>query len=221
MLALHTDHPQNRYFALIITCVNSSAARFTYRPQLEAISSTLIVATIDCILLLRVWILFGKSRRLLYFMVPLISVEIGVMFFIVEATIMSEDKYLHVGPFITGCYPPQTLPKDFTLYPIPSLVVASTMFAMTIYNCKMRLGHSFHLRNTMPIVNLFLRDGIFWFMAVVAVIPPQILIWAVARPTLSELLIIPSIAVYSIIGARVILNIMEIMNVHHELVIVA
>jgi hypothetical protein len=38
---------------------------------------------------------------------------------------------------------------------------------MTVYNCNARLGASFKTRNAMPLVNLFLRDGIFWFLAVV------------------------------------------------------
>ncbi|KAJ7121431.1 hypothetical protein C8R44DRAFT_876836 [Mycena epipterygia] len=101
------------------------------------------------------------------------------------------------------------VPKFFILYLIPSLVVSFTMFVMTIYNCHARLGLTLHSRNAMPLVNLFLRGGIYWFLAVVAVNPPQIILWAVGRLTLTELLIIPSIVVYSIIGSRILLNIME------------
>ncbi|KAJ6612550.1 hypothetical protein B0H10DRAFT_2052091 [Mycena sp. CBHHK59/15] len=139
------------------------------------------------------------------------AVEIGAMFFVSIFTITNANKYVHVGPLIRGCYS-LTVPKFFTLYPVPSLVVTFTMFIMTVHNCKTRLGIRYHSRNAMPIVNLFLRDGIYWFLAVVAVNPPQIILWAVARPTLTELLIIPSIVVYSIIGSRVLLNIMEIMS---------
>jgi hypothetical protein len=83
------------------------------------------------------------------------------------------------------------------------------MFVMTVYNCKTRLGLDFSSRNTMPLVNLFLRDGIYWFLAIVgswipchiqhafmfngnlflAVNPPQIILWSVARATLTELLV--------------------------------
>ncbi|KAJ6571396.1 hypothetical protein B0H19DRAFT_1255378 [Mycena capillaripes] len=204
---LSSNRPQNRYFTLIITCCGIYT-------QFEGVSSTLIVATVDVILLLRVWILFGKSRNLLYFLVPLMTVEIGVMLFIAIFTINEANKYVHVGTFLSGCYS-LTVPKFFTLYPVPSLVVHETftMFVMTVHNCKTRLGATLKGRNTMslvnntmPLVNLFLRDGIYWFLAVVAVNPPQIIIWAVARPTLTELLIIPSIVVYSIIGSRVLLN---------------
>ncbi|KAJ7489645.1 hypothetical protein B0H11DRAFT_1912651 [Mycena galericulata] len=159
--------------------------------QFEGASSTLIVLTIDIILLFRVWILFAKSRRLMYFLVPLMCVEIGVMFLISVFAIMGAD----------------TRPKFFTLYLIPSLIVSFIMFIMTMYNCKTRLDLSFSSRNTMPLVDLFLRDGIFWFLAVFTVNLPQVILWAVARPTLTLLLLM----VYSIIGSRVLLNIMEVM----------
>ncbi|KAJ7691025.1 hypothetical protein B0H17DRAFT_1201370 [Mycena rosella] len=188
----------------------------------EGVSSTLIIATVDVILLMRVWILFAKSSRLLYILAPMMLVEIGIMFFIAAFTILHSNQYVHIGPILPGCYS-TTVPKYFTLYPVPSLVVTFTMFILTVYNCTMRLGLSFTSRNAMPLVNLFLRDGVYWFLAVVAVNPPQIIIWAVARPTLTEILIIPSIVVYSIIGSRVLLNIMEIMAigvVHHQIVTV-
>ncbi|KAJ7121432.1 hypothetical protein C8R44DRAFT_853061 [Mycena epipterygia] len=234
----------NRYFTLIITCINTSVILreiptdivcqiYTQVPlllpfgtyahhdhQFEGVSSTLIVAAVDVILLMRVWLLFGKSRRLLYFLIPLMLVEIGTMFFIAIFTINNANKYVHVGPLLPGCYS-FTVPKFFTFYPVPSLIVTFTMFLMTVHNCKTRLGSTFSSRNTMPLVNLFLRDGIYWFLAVVAVNPPQIIIWAVARPTLTEMLIIPSIVVYSIIGSRVLLNIMEMMAVgvvHHQII---
>ncbi|KAJ7131936.1 hypothetical protein C8R46DRAFT_1362562 [Mycena filopes] len=208
---------QNRYFTLIITCINTSVFLREMKTdevcgaytQFLGASATFIVASVDAILLLRVWILFGKSRRLIYFLVPLMTAELGAMFFLAAYTIKQANHYAHIGPVLSGCYS-LTVPKFFTLYPVPSLVVTSTMFVMTVHNCRARLG-TFRTRNGMPLVNLFLRDGIYWFLAVVAVNPPQIVLWAAARPTLTDLLIVPSIVVYSIIGSRVLLNIMEIM----------
>ncbi|KAJ7436800.1 hypothetical protein B0H11DRAFT_2109238 [Mycena galericulata] len=200
----------NRYFALAITCALNQVPITQFLvlvreiktdkiyTQFEGVSSTLVVLTVDIILLLRVWILFVKSRRLMYFLVPLMCGS----FFISVFTIMHADS----APVLPGCY---SLTSKTTK--------SFTMFVMTVYNCKTRLGLSFRSRNAMPIVNLFLRDGIFWFLAVVAVNPPQIIIWAAARPTLTELLIM----VYSIIGSRVLLNIMEVMSVgvaHHQVV---
>ncbi|KAJ7453507.1 hypothetical protein FB451DRAFT_669936 [Mycena latifolia] len=104
--------------------------------------------------------------------------------------------------------------KYLMLYAAPSVVITFVMFVVTVYNCTTRLGLglSFSSRNTMPLMNLFLRDGIYWFLAVVVVSLPQFILWAVGRPTLAEVLIIPSVVVYSIIGSRVLLNIKEIMT---------
>ncbi|KAJ7770018.1 hypothetical protein B0H16DRAFT_1715646 [Mycena metata] len=238
----------NRYFTLIITCINTSVFLREMKTdksdddhdphsltpscqiytQFLGCSATFIVASVDAILLLRVWILFGKSRRLVYFLVPLMTAELGAMFFIAAYTIQHADQYVHAAPErvlfargskilhslsspVPGGSPSLFYPKnaEFKL----TLYKTFTMFVMTVHNCRVRLGATFRTRNnTMPLVHLFLRDGIYWFLAVVAVNPPQIIIWAVARPTLTDLLIIPSIVVYSIIGSRVLLNIMEIMT---------
>ncbi|KAJ7101375.1 hypothetical protein B0H15DRAFT_410140 [Mycena belliarum] len=178
--------------------------------QFEGISATLVVATIDLILLMRVWVLFGKSRRLLYFLVPTMTAEIAMMLFIAIMSNNHANRNVHIGPILPGCYS-TTVPRYIAFYPVPSLVVTSIMSLMTLYNCAKRLAPRWR-GFSMPIVELFLRDGIYWFIAVLAINPPQLIIWAAARPTLTEVLIIPGSVVYSIIGSRVLLNIMEIMS---------
>ncbi|KAJ7274642.1 hypothetical protein C8J57DRAFT_235305 [Mycena rebaudengoi] len=211
----------NRYLTLAITCISTSVlVREVKTDQVfcqiytlaQGVASTLIVATVDIILLLRVWILFRKSRMLLYILLPFIFIEIATMFIIAIVTILESSHYVHSGPLIKGCYS-LIVPTIFAFYPVPSFVVTFIMFVMTLYNCKSRHGVTLTSRNRMPLVSLFLRDGIFWFLGIVAVNPPQILMFAFARRSLIELLLIPSIVVYSIIGSRVLLNIMEAMNV--------
>ncbi|KAJ7488126.1 hypothetical protein FB451DRAFT_1226488 [Mycena latifolia] len=180
--------------------------------QFTSISSTVIITTIDIILILRVWILFGKSRRLLYILISMMLVELCIMFLIAVLN-TRPVPFVHIGAILPGCYALRA-PSFLTFYAVPSLILTSVMFVMTVYNCTTRLGFrlNFSSRNTMPLIHLFLRDGIFWFLAVVAVNPPQLIVWAVGRPTLGELLIIPATVVYSIIGSRVLLNIKEIMT---------
>ncbi|KAJ7256349.1 hypothetical protein C8J57DRAFT_1721520 [Mycena rebaudengoi] len=230
----------NRYLTLAITCISTSVlVREVKTDQVcqiytlvQGVASTLIVATVDIILLLRVWILFRKSRMLLNILLPSIFIEIATMFTIAIVTILESSHYVHSGPLIKGCYS-LTVPTIFAFYPVPSFVVTFIMFVMTLYNCKSRHGVTLTSRNRMPLVSLFLRDGIFWFLGIVAVNPPQILMFAFARRSLIELLLMyvalwytneygrlklvntcsPSIVVYSIIGSRVLLNIMEAMNV--------
>ncbi|KAJ7691024.1 hypothetical protein B0H17DRAFT_1134043 [Mycena rosella] len=133
--------------------------------KLEGVTTTLIVATVDLILLLRQHTLRWDNKLMLFSTVEISSIQIDRL----------PD---HVNNLLVA------VPKYFTLYPAPSLVVvptrlkAFTMFVMTVHHCKSRLGASSYLRNAMPIVTLFLRDGIYWFLAAVAVNPPQIIMWA-------------------------------------------
>lgn len=59
---------------------------------------------------------------------------------------------------------PEAVPRLFTFYAVPYLLVAFLMFSMTLYKCSQ------HLRGTrfsrMPVVTLFLRDGVFLFMTI-------------------------------------------------------
>ncbi|KAJ7355689.1 hypothetical protein DFH08DRAFT_506031 [Mycena albidolilacea] len=69
-----------RYFTLLVLCVYISLMLKAERSDRlcgyfslgETIISTIIVVSADFVLILRVWILYGRSRRLLYFMVLLI-----------------------------------------------------------------------------------------------------------------------------------------------------
>ncbi|KAF7343835.1 hypothetical protein MSAN_01964700 [Mycena sanguinolenta] len=119
-------------------------------------------------------------------------------------------------PFITGCYSAGGLPSYFCLFATPSLILSFAMFCLTLYNCHAKLEISLLQihdvkRSWMPIATLFLRDGVYWFLAVLAVNPVQILLWQLAPITLSQVLMVPSMVVYSIIGSRVLLNMMDIL----------
>ncbi|KAJ6486505.1 hypothetical protein C8R47DRAFT_1320947 [Mycena vitilis] len=107
-----------------------------------------------------------------------------------------------------GMLPPWyvgNVPRYFAFYSVPVLVVSMTMFLMTVYKCgKTLLTHG---RAQMPIYNMFLRDGVFWFVVIFMTFIPEVVIWARARQSLAELLIAPGLAVTSIIGSRVLLNI--------------
>jgi hypothetical protein len=53
----------------------------------------------------------------------------------------------------------------FTFYAVPLLTIAVLMFCMTLYKCSQHLlGVGSAAR--MPVITLFLRDGVFFFFAV-------------------------------------------------------
>ncbi|KAF7333721.1 hypothetical protein MVEN_02328500 [Mycena venus] len=207
----------NRYFTLLALLIDTSVMLSPYKSDAayvsdnlryfntEAVSSTLILATVDFILVLRVWLLFEKARWLLYVLVPMIGLEILTMGLVSHYTIYTTKVFWPLGWPLTGCYPLGLVPRYFTFYSLPVLVVSATMFALTVYKCgKTLLTHG---RAQMPIYNLFLRDGVFWFVAIFMTFLPEVVIWAAARQSLAELMIAPGLAVTSIIGSRVLLNI--------------
>ncbi|KAJ7160383.1 hypothetical protein C8R46DRAFT_1223858 [Mycena filopes] len=204
----------NRYFTLVVLIVDAIVMlKLTHHPGMhqilpgrgEAVTSTIVLATVDFILVLRVWILYGKKRWLLYMLVPLIGLEIVTMAVVSHYTIASVKEYWALSWPLVGCYPHGNVPRYFAFYSVPVLVVSMVMFSMTCYKCgKTLLTHG---RAQMPIYNQFLRDGIFWFVAIFLTFIPEVVIWARARQSLAELLIAPGLAVTSIIGSRVLLNI--------------
>ncbi|KAF7377311.1 hypothetical protein MSAN_00151600 [Mycena sanguinolenta] len=138
----------------------------------------------------------------------MIIVEFGIMLGIITATVNSVREFVHVG-FIKGCYAQGTVPSYFSVFPIPSFIVSISMFIVTVQNCRRRIAVS-RPYNTHSIAMVFLRDGVLWFLVSALLAPPQIVLFAWGRPTLIQVLMLPSFAGFSIIGARVLLNMMEV-----------
>ncbi|KAF8997751.1 hypothetical protein BDQ17DRAFT_1544290 [Cyathus striatus] len=62
----------------------------------------------------------------------------------------------------------------------------------------------------MPVMMLFLRDGLFWFAVLFTLTLTQTIILTGDRVSLSQLLIGPTVAISAIIGSRVYLNILQV-----------
>ncbi|KAJ6517412.1 hypothetical protein C8R47DRAFT_1087228 [Mycena vitilis] len=214
----------NRYFSLVVSGICATVYLqhvndndlCTLYSRIRYLSSTIIILTVDFILMLRVWILFGKAKKLLFFIAPWLVVETAVMLVVGELAVQNAQTNIFV-PFVTGCYSLGGLPPYFFVFALPSLILGFVMFCLTVYNCHVRLEVSFTRihdvrQSWMPIATLFLRDGIYWFGAVIAVNPVQILLWQLAPVTLSQVLMVPSTVVYSIIGSRVLLNLMDLVS---------
>ncbi|KAJ7368860.1 hypothetical protein DFH08DRAFT_832481 [Mycena albidolilacea] len=187
---------QIRYFTLLVLSYESQFCQYFFFAQMG--SCTIIIISADLILVLRVWILYGKSKRFLYFIIPLLAglfpllpgITIGLF------TIKPLDSQL---PVLAGCYSLK-VPRLFTFYAVPSFLMAVVMFVMTLRKCGatiLALGSG-----RTPVIALFLRDGVFWFLALVLVSIVEIILWDRARPTLAQ---IPVILV-AVIGARIVLN---------------
>ncbi|KAJ7284455.1 hypothetical protein C8J57DRAFT_1669522 [Mycena rebaudengoi] len=126
------------------------------------------------------------------------AVSVGVF------TMIPLTHYVHVGPILRGCYALE-VPQYFTFYATPPFITAAVLFSMTLYKCGSTLL-SVGLGRT-PVITLFLRDGVFWFLALVLV---DIVLWHRGRVTLTEIPVVPTIGVIAVIGARVLLNIKKV-----------
>ncbi|KAJ7094292.1 hypothetical protein C8R44DRAFT_989689 [Mycena epipterygia] len=203
-----------RYFSLITVSIYASFMLREIKSDnscqsfllAEAVTSSLIGMTSDLILVLRVWVLYGKSRILLYFLLPLVVVEVIVMITVGVFTILPLGEYFHIGPIILGCYS-LNVPRYFKFYAVPFSFTSFLMFCMTLYKCGRTLLD--HRAVRMPLITLFLRDGVFWFLTIfgdlssiyvaqsdinafdgyAAVSMAELLLWARGRPSLAQAMV--------------------------------
>ncbi|KAJ6510865.1 hypothetical protein C8R45DRAFT_965420 [Mycena sanguinolenta] len=202
----------NRYFSLFALSfdaffyVHSTASNNTCEAflQVQGLAATIIVGTVDFVLLLRVYVLYENSKKMLFFLIPLVLCEVIPMAVI---SILSDLPLKTFARFdgLFGCYA-LSVPRFLTFYTIPALAVSSIMFGLTLYKCGFAITKT-GIVSEMPVIRLFARDGIIWFIAVLLITSTDIIIWAAGRPTLAEVNIAMSCALYSIIASRVLLNI--------------
>ncbi|KAJ7129205.1 hypothetical protein C8R44DRAFT_872498 [Mycena epipterygia] len=111
-------------------------------------------------------------------------------------TIKPLDQYLHIGLILGGCYSLK-VPRLFTFFAVPSFVACGVTL--------LTLGPG-----RAPVIALFLRDGVFWFLALVLVCIVEIVLWDKARRTLAQIPVVPATGLIAVIAARVVLNIKNI-----------
>ncbi|KAK7036764.1 hypothetical protein VNI00_011430 [Paramarasmius palmivorus] len=186
----------NRYFSILAIGAHVSFILRevkTDKEWLEAASTIVIIPTVDLVLLLRVWALYGKAKILLYCLLPVIFVEplilIGLDIKVVQS--IAEKGFVHAGPMIKGCYPP-TNPERATYSAMvyAPLVVSTAMFLLTMYQCGSRLykNRKGSMLIRTPILSLFVRDGIYWFVAVLGLLISQIIMASVGRVSLGTVM---------------------------------
>ncbi|KAJ7176090.1 hypothetical protein C8R43DRAFT_553890 [Mycena crocata] len=205
----------NRYFSLIAIGLNMSvivrdiptAAVCINWLKVQGMTSTIIIATVDFVLMLRVWILYGRPRIFVWLFAFLGLAEVTAMITVDFVAYAQMTEYVHLGTLLKGCYA-YNVPRFLTIYAAVPLLTF-IMFAMTVYKCGITLWRNAH--QVMPVWKLFLRDGVVWFLAVFAAAGAELLIWTMRRETLKQLLVVPALVVYSTVASRTLLNIKGIM----------
>ncbi|KAF7306454.1 Ribosomal-protein-alanine acetyltransferase [Mycena indigotica] len=191
----------------------------------EMATSTVTIISTDLVLVARVWILYSKPKGLLIALLTLVSLEAISMSIVGYFTIRPLREFVHAGSHLTGCYSlgmviqvsvgPKSrspeVPRLFTYYSLPVLIIAVIMFLMTLYKCGTNYLAMGSLQR-MPLFSMFLRDGVLWFLFLLADCVSEFVIWSRARPTLAQTPVIFPTAIISVIGTRVIMNIKHALN---------
>ncbi|EMD33920.1 hypothetical protein CERSUDRAFT_125678 [Gelatoporia subvermispora B] len=148
--------------------------------------------------MLRVWILYEKNRRVLWFLLVAFSAEVITM--LILSFYYDGPKFVHMEFMPIGCFAIGGR-RHWTIFAIAPLTVSLIMFGMTMYRCRKTLRVSQGVG--MPLFQLFLRDGILYFIAASPVLIAGLFMWRFARSTLSESLV----GLYSMVTSRVLINI--------------
>lgn len=121
----------------------------------------------------------------------------------------SGKQFFFVGAILKGCHY-EGIPRSLTFAALPPLLVAFIMFAMTFYKCltSLRMG----VAARMPIMSVFLRDGVFWFLAALIILGAAVGSRCVQREGLVEVTSLPNIVAFSMISSRALLNIKRVMD---------
>ncbi|KAF8876345.1 hypothetical protein BD779DRAFT_167389 [Infundibulicybe gibba] len=205
-----------RYFALI-SLSGLTAARLRgscgqfYR--VEGVAITVIICVVDFVLVVRVWTLYARNWRVFMFLSTLTTLEIIAMMAVDETTITAGMKgdYVLTASTTMLCNTPNTPLHIISFYPLAPLIVTSIMFTMTLWKCASTLYE--YRNNHMPILSLFLRDGVFWFLAVFVVTLITFVNWRYGRVSLVTVMNSPMAAVYTLVSSRTLLNLREIVVV--------
>ncbi|KAJ7443708.1 hypothetical protein FB451DRAFT_1413544 [Mycena latifolia] len=182
--------------------------------KLQCVTSTVVIGTVDFVLMLRVWILYGRPRVLVW----LFAITVGFFAF------AEISEYVHLGwadisplennfliadrPSLKGCYA-YNVPRFLALSAAAPVFVTFIMFVLTVYKCCATLQGD--IQHYMPVWRLFLRDGVVWFTVVLVAAGTELLIWGMRRDALKQLLVVPALVVYSTVASRALLNIKAIM----------
>ncbi|KAJ7892898.1 hypothetical protein B0H14DRAFT_2560132 [Mycena olivaceomarginata] len=124
--------------------------------QVEGLAATIIVGTVDVVLLLRVYVLYGNSKKMLIFLIPLVLCEVILMEIISIFSDLPLNSFAHLDPLL-GCYD-----LCFSHKMESSGLLRFCVYVLAIYMTK-RLD--------------------IW---VIVITSTDIIIWAVGRSTLAE-----------------------------------
>lgn len=207
----------NRYFAIVTLSltvysrlreVKADAINCNAYVEASVVAGAIVMCNLGLVLMLRAWVLYNCSRILIWLFVPLLIAEGATAIYL--GTRATLPLVRHTGSVVTDCFSLASAHASMASYPIPLLVVVFVVFLLTLRICGRIILGLRRTRTKVPLWNLFCTDGGVWLFSVLMVTIPHLVICSVARPSLSQVMIGPCLAVYSIIAARALLSIRKI-----------
>ncbi|KAI5117405.1 hypothetical protein M0805_004627 [Coniferiporia weirii] len=191
----------SRYFSLMTQICHG----WTF---FEAVTGQLIVLGVEISLMLRVYALYKRDRRILVSLLLLYTAEVTthcVMLGLELNKIVSIAPLRDIFPSdfpLSGCFP-TNIPAFFTYYWIPSLIFESILFILMTINV---VRHVREQKGPTPLLMQFLRDGTMYYAVIFATLLANVLLYLLANSALAQVAIEWELAAFSIAGCRLILN---------------
>ncbi|TDL18509.1 hypothetical protein BD410DRAFT_497259 [Rickenella mellea] len=204
-----------RYFAVfvqILATAESTSLKVTSTvcagwAYFEGITGQMLVMGVELLLMLRVWALYKRDRRVLCLLVAIYLAEVTANTVILGMSLpgIKSVPPLH-GLFppdfpLSGCLP-TTVPKFFFSYWIPTLIFESILFILMCINF-VRLAWE---NQPMPLLTLFFRDGTLYYAVIFAALLIQTLLYELVNSALAQVAIGWQLTMFSIMGSRLVLN---------------
>lgn len=204
-------HTFNRFFALLYLIFDSipltpsgivsSKICIIYLMCDDIVTLTTTI-TVQAILQLRVYALYEKSRRILYFLLAMTAIEVSIMAILIGVTI-SRIERLPVISTPTGCEYTGIFALS-ALFWLPGLVYEPILLLLVVHK-------AWPLSKSVPRVPMFTRmarDSLWYFGLVFVELLVSTVIWA-HYPKYINIIMPWSAALPSVLGSRMLLNTRE------------
>ncbi|KAJ6549253.1 hypothetical protein DFH09DRAFT_1087008 [Mycena vulgaris] len=204
-----------RYVTLIVLCFTKSCSE-KWSQLVEMVTCTLMAIGVDLILVMSLDVVREVAKIAIYPHTVAHRLTFGSLTTLPRkcwqngwisgkprSWIFTVATNAHTGRLFFGA-----VTRLFTFYAVPYFLMAVTMLSMTLYKCGQHLHATGLKRSRMPVITLFLRDGVFLFATILLLVTVEIILWHNGRPSLAE---VPP-ALNAVVGARILLNIKNLVN---------
>lgn len=182
-----------------------------------AITFTTVV---NCILMMRVYALFDRRMKVLYFLLVLFVAEFAAEMYISVRTAIQDTRGITPPPLglpFPGCVISTGPTGAVSLAAwIPCLIVAVVFFVLTAYKfydlSVVPAGYSWKSVYTpalSPLLLAFVRDGTMFFLAIAVVLTMSIILVLTLTESMKGIFIPWLLGTYSFAGSRLILKLRE------------